>query len=483
MSACFLIFLSLVLSGGGLDDLPVLSGGIKRISSYDLKEGNNDYYQLFPGQTLVLADIKGGGTIKRLFIKVYSDDPTHLRSMVLRFLWDDSDYPAVHCPLGDFFALGHARYYDVNSAPIVTGNKRGLTCYFPMPFRKRALMLLNNEGTGLVNRIYYQIDYEPGPPAGGVGLFHALYNQGVVVRGGPNYQVLYTEGKGKYVGVVLSMVLGEDGWFGHGDERIYIGGKKVPAVQGTGLDDLFGSAWGFQNGFSSQYFGTPLAGDLMRGSEFSCYKFNIRDPICFSGSLEVVLEHVGENFKDGWMVGDSLSRSDEYYSVAYWYQTETKPPFCAMPHAADRISGDRRFTIEGEKMPPLPGTLEKIDELNVYGETVIRYKPEKIGCVAEFRVTVPENCTYEVSGFFTRSRRHGIYRLKIGEDTVGESVDFFRDEGGVGRFNLQRSDEIFFGRIGLKGGEHLVRFEALGTNEYTKEMMLDIDCMLFRPLP
>ena len=71
--------------------LPLLQGGVKRVSSYDREEGTNDFFNVFPGQSLILADIKEPGTIKRFFIKVDSDDPNHLRSMLLKFYWDDSE--------------------------------------------------------------------------------------------------------------------------------------------------------------------------------------------------------------------------------------------------------------------------------------------------------------------------------------------------------------------------------------------------------
>ncbi|MHC4941659.1 MAG: glycoside hydrolase family 172 protein, partial [Planctomycetota bacterium] len=326
------------LPSGELDDLPLLNGGIKRVSSYDLKEGNNDFYMVFPGQTLTLADIKGHGTIKRIYIKVDSDDPNHLRNMLLRFLWDNAEGASVDCPLGDFFALGHGRYYPVKSVAVVTGNRRGLTCYFPMPFFQRAQIFLEYEGRSSLNRIYYQIDYDPRMPPKEAGYFHAAYNQGVLNPGDAYYPVLHAEGKGKYVGLVLSMVLGEDGWFGEGDERIYVDDQNVPAVQGTGLDDLFGTAWGFEKGFNGPYSGTPVAGDLTRGSEFVGYRFHLRDPVTFSKSIDVVLEHLGERFIDDRKLGRDMSRRDEFYSVAYWYQVPPVVPFVRMPVADYRVS-------------------------------------------------------------------------------------------------------------------------------------------------
>ncbi|MFH2002789.1 MAG: glycoside hydrolase family 172 protein [Planctomycetota bacterium] len=483
MISSLCLFLSLALPASELDDLLVLEKGINRISSYDRKEGNNDFFNIFSGQTLMLADIKGAGTIKRLYIKVESDDPTHLRSMLLRFYWDDCKSPSVDCPLGDFFALGHGRYYTVKSVPLITGNQRGMTCYFPMPFYKRAQMMLVNEGVGIENRVYYQIDYDSGAPVEGGGYFHSCYNQRVLSPGDVNYLVLHAEGKGRYVGMVLSCVMGEDGWFGEGDERIYVDDSEAPFVQGTGLDDLFGCAWGFEHGYNGPYFGTPVAGDLTAGSEFVGYRFYLRDSICFSKGIDVYLEHMGERFAGDMFMGNDLPRRDEYYSVAYWYQSRPAASFARMPLMQDRIAGDLRFRVEGELLPVGPLGADRVASKVMCGATIAEFRPESVGDTAEFTVNVVNTGWYEVSGIFIRSSRHGIYNVSIGEDLLGVGFDFYKNEGGSGRYSLQRSDPIRIGRMRLLSGLHLLRFEALEPHEDAEGMLLGIDSLVFRPIP
>ncbi|MBU0755390.1 MAG: DUF2961 domain-containing protein [Planctomycetes bacterium] len=482
-SALFYLFFALALPSGELDDLPLLSGGIRRLSSFDSTDGNNDFFEVHPGQSLVLADIKGSGTIKRIYIKVDSNDPAHLRNMVLRFFWEDNKAPGVDCPLGDFFAQGHAKYAPVDSAPLVTGNRRGLTCYFPMPFRKHALLLLQNEGRGSRNRVTYQIDYEPGEPKEGAGLFHAAYNQGVENVGDNNYLVLHAEGRGKYVGLVVSMVLGEDGWFGEGDERIYVDDEKTPAVQGTGLDDLFGCAWGFQKGFSSRYSGTPVAGDLTAGSEFVGYRFLFRDPVTFQKSIDVYLEHVGDRFLESSFMGDGMSRHDEFYTVAYWYQDKPSEKFVRMPTADLRISGDRRFTAEGELLPLASDSYQQVAPRRVDGVKVTRFTPKGVGDEVVFTIHCSATGWYDLSGFFTRSALHGIYRVRLAGEILGLPLDFYTGEGGQGRYFTRRSDEMFLGSVYLPAGSHSLGFEAMEPNPNAAGMLLDIDALIFRPIP
>jgi hypothetical protein len=56
------------------------------------------------------------------------------------------------------------------------------------------------------------------------------------------------------------------------------------------------------------------------------YRYHIEDPIMFSKSIRVTIEH-----------GHNNHRSDDYSSTAYWYQTEPHLPFAEMPDVKDRL--------------------------------------------------------------------------------------------------------------------------------------------------
>lgn len=58
------------------------------MSSWDKTGGNADDVELKPGETLVIADIKGVGAIKYFWMTMASDAPHHLRELVLRMCWD-----------------------------------------------------------------------------------------------------------------------------------------------------------------------------------------------------------------------------------------------------------------------------------------------------------------------------------------------------------------------------------------------------------
>ena len=77
-----------------------------RASSYDRSGANADARRIAPGETLTLLDEAGPGLITHLWVTIASDDPHHLKALVLRMYWDEENAPSVEAPIGDFFGLG-----------------------------------------------------------------------------------------------------------------------------------------------------------------------------------------------------------------------------------------------------------------------------------------------------------------------------------------------------------------------------------------
>jgi len=68
-----------------LADLPKAKNYVlKRASSYDRSGANADYRTIAPGETLTVLDQSGPGLISHIWITIASDDPHHLKALVLR---------------------------------------------------------------------------------------------------------------------------------------------------------------------------------------------------------------------------------------------------------------------------------------------------------------------------------------------------------------------------------------------------------------
>jgi hypothetical protein len=312
---------------------------LKRSSSYDRSGGNDDYRSLPSGDTLTLLDARGPGEVSHVWITIASREMYHLKKIVLRMYWDDEQSPSVEAPVGDFFGLGLGDYFSYQSIPLSVGSEKALNCFFPMPFQKHARITLTNEGKSRAEAVYWNIDYRAyrAPMPADTLYFHAQYRQATPNRAFPqnqtnlegtdNYIWMESVGRGHFVGVTMSVIENADGWWGEGDDMFFIDGERMPSINGTGTEDYFLGAWDFGGKpFSYALFGAPVVGPERQGSRWSVYRFHLDSPITFTKSLRATIEH-----------GTANNRGDNYYSVAYWYQTEPHAPFPILPRVADRL--------------------------------------------------------------------------------------------------------------------------------------------------
>ncbi|MGD0782309.1 MAG: glycoside hydrolase family 172 protein, partial [Candidatus Aminicenantales bacterium] len=299
----------------------------KRASSYDRSGGNNDSLTIPAGATAVLADLKGPGAIHHVWVTIAAE-PFYGRKLVLRMYWDGEAAPSVEAPIGDFFGVGHGLNRNFASLPITCSSEgRARNCYWYMPFGRSARVTVTNEGKEEVPAFYYYVDYRelPSLPAG-TPYFHAQYRQEFPCAPERNYTFLEAEGRGHYVGCNLSVLQRAMGWWGEGDDEIYVDGEKEPSLHGTGSEDYFSDGWGMRVG-QSLFYGCPLQEeDFQAGSKATVYRFHIPDPIPFRKSIRVTIEH-----------GNVNDRSDFYSSTAYWYQVEPHKPFPALPSVDARL--------------------------------------------------------------------------------------------------------------------------------------------------
>lgn len=345
----------------------------ERISSYDTTGANDDgnwQDKIEPGDTRVIGEVKGPGIIKHIWITIASNEPYHLKKIVLRMYWDGEETPSVEVPVGDFFGLGLGKYNLYESRFVSVGSQRALNSSFPMPFREAAKITVTNEGEQAINAFYYNIDWEKhGSLPENTAYFHAQYRQEVPTDGWTtdwkrngdkkintkqnnsgegNYVILEAEGRGHFVGVTHSIIQNQGDWWGEGDEMIYIDGAETPQIHGTGAEDYYLGAWCYGGcginpfghelpTFDYSEYGNPIIGGDDRGAQWTVYRYHSESPIVFDESIRVTIEH-----------GHANHRSDNYYTVAYWYQTEPHGPFPKLPPVEERIP--RGVNTEGPTM-------------------------------------------------------------------------------------------------------------------------------------
>ena len=330
----------------------------RRSSSWDRSGGNADSVPVEPGQTATILDVKGAGVVTHLWFTIASPDQHHLKNLVLRAWWDGENSPSIEAPIGDFFGLGLGEYFTYQSALLTVAPVKALNSYFAMPFATAAKITVTNEGKKKTDALYFAADYVTlDSIPGDVARFHAQYRQAAPgkgwtdkwgneygddidskknLNGEGNYIYLEATGRGHFVGVTHAIEQNQEFWFGEGDDMIFIDGDALPTINGTGTEDYFNGAWDF-NGqpFGYMHNGAPYIVDAERiGGRYCLYRWHTESPITFEKSIRVTIEH-----------GHANHRADNFYSVAYWYQTEPHAQFPALPAAESRIP--RIFHVGG----------------------------------------------------------------------------------------------------------------------------------------
>jgi hypothetical protein len=366
-----------------IKDLAVLHDNEKtgRFSSWDTTGRNADAWNIEPGASAVLADIKGPGAITHIWMT----QGDHYRECLLKITWDNAKRPSVLVPLGDFFGLGHSIVNSYQSLLFTASTAKNnqfnegcaLNCYIQMPFSERALVELVNESSEPHGQYFY-IDYETyNKPQPDAAYFHAEFRRtnpfggwghevqvnsaeaNIVNKGklawDNNYVILQTKGKGHFIGCNLSVTNFQGTWWGEGDDMIWVDGYKWPPdLHGTGSEDYLNQAWGMQrNAFLRN--GSSIFENDTDGYQTS-YVFHIENPVRFEKEIKVTIEH-----------GHGNHLANEMSSVAYWYAAKAAPAVTP-PAVAKRLPVlrdnqatwlyDKKNQVPGKKIRPNPEMLK-----------------------------------------------------------------------------------------------------------------------------
>ncbi len=293
------------------------------------------------GTIFTLGEIKGPGCIQQIWMT-----PTgNWRRSIIRFYWDDETEPSVEVPVGDFFACGWGKYCQNNSLAVNVNPGSAFNCYWPMPFRKKARVTMENLDNKDM-RLYYQINYTLTDVPKDAGYFHAQFRRESPLKSKGIYTILDgVKGHGQYVGTYLAWEVHSPGWWGEGEIKFFMDGdQEFPTICGTGTEDYFCGSYNFDTkgpDGKNRYtvFSTPYAGLVQvipedkvyePGQRFGLYRWHLVDPVRFEKDLKVTIQALG------WHKTPEGSRylqlEDDIASVAYWYQLEPHAKFPALPN-------------------------------------------------------------------------------------------------------------------------------------------------------
>ncbi|MBN1490463.1 MAG: DUF2961 domain-containing protein [Phycisphaerae bacterium] len=254
--------------------------------------------QLPAGETVVLADVQGSGTIRRIWLTISGYSPVMLRSLRLEMFWDGSAKPAVSVPLGDFFGHIHGKRAVFENEFFSNPNGGTFNCIVPMPFHKAARIALTNESNVRLAHLFYDIDYTIGDRHGDQTLyFHAYWHRLQRTTLGEDFEILpRVRGRGRFLGSHIGVIVNTDyeAWWGEGEVKVYLDGDdRWPTLVGTGLEDYLGNSWGLVK-FDHRYQGCHV-------NESPCvgfYRYHVPDPIFFRSDCRVTVQQIGGTHTD-----------------------------------------------------------------------------------------------------------------------------------------------------------------------------------------
>jgi hypothetical protein len=271
-------------------DLPLRGSGEPRSIAVTLR----------PGEAADALQLEGPGAIERLeFTAEAPDRDRALRQTVLHIVFDGYPWGQVQSPLGDFFgaAPGVNPY---QSLPFTVRSDGAMISRFVMPYERSARIRLENLGdqtvtvTGSVRTMPYAWD------AGRSMHFRARWRVNHDLIADPaavqDIPFLLADGEGVYVGTTAIMLnptpipTPGGGWWGEGDEKVFVDGDRRPALFGTGSEDYFNYSWSAPDLFWLPYCGQPRNDGPGNRGFVTDYRFHIVDALPFDRSIAFYLE-------------------------------------------------------------------------------------------------------------------------------------------------------------------------------------------------
>ena len=384
-----------------------------------------------PNETANIFAILGSHAITSFKVipnwQIPKDDYDTLRKLSLSIFWDDDILPAVWSPLGDFFGTAPGvNYY--KSLPMGM-TEESFYSYWYMPFETKADIKLTND-SDVPYSLTFEVTHVPlSRPIGKLGRFHAKWHRDTLLpldkeRRAIDWTMLKTQGKGRYCGVALHIWHPRGGWWGEGDEKIYIDGEKFPSTFGTGTEDYFGYAWCipslFSNCFHNQTHSNQIPGakpDPHEGNRghVSVNRWHIADNMAFQTSFDAAMEKYCSN-----------EFPTLYAAVVYWYQGAGEAdPYPPVP-VEERIgywkplkqSFKVENAVEGETMEVLSVSSGStaVQDLGMYdgkwsSDKQLWWSGGKQGDRLVLGFDVEVGGQYAIVGHFTKAIDYGIVQI------------------------------------------------------------------------
>jgi hypothetical protein len=396
---------------------------------------------LAPRSEHEVLKLDGPQALERLTLRLTAPDrDLALRQTILQIYCDDYPWGQVQSPVGDFFgaAPGVNPY---QSLPFTVSPDGTMTCRFVMPFASSIRIVLENRGkqevqvsgsvlpmdyvwndeTSMHFRARWRVDHDvvASRPVGEDMAFLMAHGRGVYV------------GSGLYLLNPCEVPTPYGGWWGEGDEKIFVDDDSVPSIFGTGSEDYFNYSWSVPDIFQFAYCGQPRCDGPGNRGFVTNHRWHIIDPIPFEQRIAFYLELLSHERVPGVSyarIGYHYGRPgliDDHAAI----RDEDVRPLALGPDwkPAARCGARNQVFYDAEELVQ-PGATTTVENDNLWsGGRLLVWKPSGKGDQLKLRVPVREEGKHGINLALALRAPSGRISMQLD----GKSIGFGGDAGVI----------------------------------------------------
>jgi hypothetical protein len=454
--------------------------------SAETPEGNGKAHVVVPpGSQGVVTLPPGPRAIESLTMTLQAEDLDQaLRTTVLSASFDGEN--TIWCPVGDFFGSG-AGLTPSSDWWRTVREDGSMTCRWVMPFRESVELRLLNYGETPVEvdlSISTLSDWKWDERS---MHFHATWRQENPIHTLPRQDWNYVEitGRGVFVGDNLAVANPVEGWWGEGDEKIWVDGEDFPSHFGTGTEDYYGYAWCSPEPFQAPFHNQSRCDGPRNFGHTLISRVRALDGIPFEKSFKFDMEvwH--------WTECDAGYAATSYFYASPGATTNREPsPEEAARGLLDPPPLPPPFKIEGALECESMEIVASTEGITIggqggfgpdvwSGDQQLWVQGQEPGSFVELLVPVSEDGAYRVELFATRSWDYGILLFSIDGESTGLGVDLYN----IVERKVAATGALDLGVHQAKDGHFLLRAEVVGGNPASEgtRSYFGLDCVRLTP--
>ncbi|MBN2447778.1 MAG: DUF2961 domain-containing protein, partial [Phycisphaerae bacterium] len=462
---------------------------------YPFAEGGNETKlaaTIPPHMQSEFLKLDGPAAIQRLTLVLHASDLERcLRQTVLNIYFDEHTQPQVSAPLGDFFgAAPGINPYD--SLPFSVAPCGMMTCRYVMPFAHSARVVIDNCSdesiavSGRVLPMQYRWDDERSLH------FRARWRVDNEVTGDPesvqDMPYLCAAGRGRFVGTAVmllnpvSIPTPWGGWWGEGDEKIFVDDDVHPSTFGTGSEDYFNYAWSSPDIFAYPYCGQPRNDGPGNRGFVTNQRWQILDDLPFSRRLAFYMELYPHTHVPGM----------SYARIAYHYASPTttddhvdiSDADVRLPHLPADWQPVAKYVLDGAAIHQAEALVRRTGELSFdanplwTGGQTLKWQPAARGEQTAFDVPVPRDGLYTLH--LLLALHEGAGRIALELD--GQPLQF----DGTAELDLHTPYRLLARQYDsekreLTAGVHTLTIEHVAGSDGCAQATVSVDYIAVKP--